>query len=170
MAPPPVQTLTSFVPTGCCPPFDPRPWDGTEHVWHDKLFVKEHVLTLFHVPLNMSKVIVGAKLRIETAGAEPRQPLMLADDRSAWGSDLYLEVTKPVEGMTLAPLSGTFLTRVFEGPFKDAPRWIADMKSYVAQKGQTIERLYLAYTTCPACAKAYGKNQVVVFARVAPSA
>lgn len=29
-----------------------------------------------------------------------------------------------------------------------------------------MEQLYFAYTTCPKCAKAYGHNWVIVFARV----
>jgi hypothetical protein len=66
----------------------------------------------------------------------------------------------------MAEISGTFLTKVFEGPFRDAPRWIANMKRYVAAKNRTLERLYFGYTTCPKCAKAYGKNYVVMFAKV----
>jgi hypothetical protein len=29
-----------------------------------------------------------------------------------------------------------------------------------------LKKLYFSYTTCPACAKAYGKNYVVLFAQV----
>ena len=28
-------------PTGCCPPFDPAPWQEKEIVWKDKSFVKD---------------------------------------------------------------------------------------------------------------------------------
>ena len=80
----------------------------------------------------------------------------------AWGSDLYIEVNKPVPGATLAKLSGTFLTKIFEGPFRDAGRSVEAMQRAVAAKGRTLEQLYLGYTTCPKCAKAYGKNYVVV--------
>ena len=40
------------------------------------------------------------------------------------------------------------------------------MREYVASRGEKIEKLYFAYTTCPACAKAYGENYVVLFARI----
>lgn len=158
----------TVAPTGCCPPFDPAIWDGREVVWRDKLFVKEHVHAFFHVPLDMGKKIVGAKAKIDAVGAGPPQPLRLSDETSLWGSDLYIEVTHPVPRAEMASLSGTFLTRVFDGPFRDAPSWAETMKRHVAAQGRTLRKLYFAYTTCPACAKAYGHNYVVLFAEVDP--
>jgi hypothetical protein len=40
------------------------------------------------------------------------------------------------------------------------------MTDRVQAQGRTLEKLYFAYTTCPACAKAYGKNYVIAFAKV----
>ena len=68
----------------------------------------------------------------------------------------------------MASLSGTFLTKVFEGPYSDARRWAKEMTALVAARGRQLEKLYFAYTTCPACAKAYGKNYVIGFAQVKP--
>jgi hypothetical protein len=157
-----------IAPTGCCPPFDPATWDDREIVWRDKLFVKERIRTLFHVPLDIGKKVKRAKALIDAAHAEPEHPLMLSDDRSAWRSDLYIEVTGPVPGAQMAALSGTFLTQVFDGPFSDAPRWIAATRQHVGRAGRVLKKLYLGYTMCPACAKAYGHNFVVVFAKVEP--
>ncbi len=64
-------------------------------------------------------------------------------------------------------LSGTFLTRVFEGPFRNAGRWAKDMEAFVLEKGRKLKKLYFGYTTCPKCSEAYGKNYVVLFAKVA---
>ncbi len=152
--------------TGCCPPFDPSTWNEREVVWRDRPFVKEHVTSLFHIPLNMGRKIVRAVEKIDAAQAEPAQRLMLSDETSPWGSDLYIDVTKAVPGTEMTTLSGTFLTKVYDGPFRDAPRWAEDMKRYVAGKGRTVRKIYFAYTTCPNCAKAYGHNYVVVFAQV----
>jgi hypothetical protein len=152
--------------TGCCPRFDPVPFTDKRFEWHDEPFVKEHVRSLFHVPLNMGKCVLHAKALIDAAGAQPAQQLMLSDENSPWGADLYIRVTKPVPGATMARLPGTYLTRVFEGPFRDAPKWAEQMRSFVAQRDKQLDKLYFAYTTCPACAKAYGKNYVVVFARL----
>jgi hypothetical protein len=41
------------------------------------------------------------------------------------------------------------------------------MDDYVKSKGKTVEQLFYFYTTCPKCAKVYGKNYVVLFAKVA---
>jgi hypothetical protein len=91
---------------------------------------------------------------------------MLSDEKSPWSTDLYIRVTKPVPEAHMTTLSGTFLTRVYEGPYRDAPKWAANMQSFVTARGRTLEKLYFAYTTCPACSKAYGKNYVVLFAKV----
>jgi len=40
------------------------------------------------------------------------------------------------------------------------------MEAYVAKKGKQLKKIYFCYTTCPACAKAYGKNYVVLFAQI----
>jgi hypothetical protein len=156
--------------TGCCPPFDPAPWQDREITWHDKPFVKDHVTCLFHVPLNMGRIVMKDMALIEAAHAASDKPLMLSDEQSPWGADLYIEVKKLVPGATMAQLSGTFLTRVFEGPFRDAGRWAQEMTRDVAARGRTLEQLYFGYTTCPRCAKAYGKNYVVLFAKVTPVA
>jgi hypothetical protein len=155
-------------PTGCCPPFDPRPWQDREVVWHDKPFVKERVHAFLHVPIDMARRVTRASAKIQAAGAAPEHPLMLADERSPWGSDLYLEVTRAVPGADMASLSGTFMTKVFDGPFRDAPRWAAAMEDHVAAQGRTLRRLLFGYTTCPACARAYDHNYVVMFAEVVP--
>ena len=66
----------------------------------------------------------------------------------------------------MAKLSGTFLSKVYDGPFNEVRMWTEDMKRHVAAAGRTLEKLYFAYTTCPKCAKAYGHNYVVLLARV----
>jgi hypothetical protein len=161
------NTQGAVEPTGCCPPFDPSPWQDQEITWTDELFVQDHVRSVFHIPLRFGKHVTKNQALIEAARATPPVPLMLSDERSPWGADLYIRVAKPVPGARMTTLSGTFLTRVYEGPFRDAPKWAANMQSFVASRGKKLEKLYFAYTTCPACAKAYGRNYVVLFAKVA---
>jgi hypothetical protein len=55
---------------------------------------------------------------------------------------------------------------VFEGPFSHARSWAEEMKRYVARHGRALDTLYFFYTTCPKCAKHYGKNYVVAVAKV----
>jgi hypothetical protein len=157
-------------PTGCCPPFDPSGWSQETLVWRDKLFVTDHVHCVLHVPIDMGRRVVKNGRLIEAARARPERPLMLSTETSAWGAELYIEVTQPVPGARMTTLSGTFSTKVYEGPYQRAGKWIADMRQRMAQQGQLIDKLYLAYMTCPRCAKAYGKNYVIVFAQHANTA
>lgn len=162
-----IPPKSTVAPTGCCPPFDPETFHEKEITWKDKPFVKERVHSLFHIPLDMAHKVTHAMRLIEEADAAPAQGLMLGDELSPWRSDLYIDVTGPVPGADVVSLSGTFLTRVYEGPFRDAPKWTADMRAYCAAKGHEARKIYLGYTTCPRCAKAYGRNYVVLFAEVA---
>lgn len=164
-----MQTMTTEKPmthTGCCDPFDPKPWQDKTITWQNKVFVKDHVSSFLHIPMNMGQKVVKNMALIEKAGAKAPYQLMLTDEKSMWGSDIYIDVTKDVPGASMATLSGTFLTKVFEGPYQKAGAWVKEMAAYVKSKGKELKKLYFSYTTCPKCAKAYGKNYVVLFAQV----
>ena len=103
---------------------------------------------------------------IEAAGAASDETIVLSDENSLWGADVYIAVAKEVPGTRMATLSGTYLAKVFEGPYRNVRHWIAEMKAYVVGKGSTLQKLYLFYTTCPKCAKKYGKNYVVLLAQI----
>lgn len=152
--------------TGCCPRFEPSGWDGVEHEWSEKLFVKDRVRSVFHIPINFGKVMVRTMEKVAAAEAFTEEPLMLSDENSLWGSDLYVHVSKDVAGAEMARISGSFLTKVFEGPYKNVRVWCGEMEEYVKGKGKELEKLYFYYTTCPKCAKVYGKNYVVLVAQV----
>ena len=152
--------------TGCCPRFNPEPWDEKEITWQDNLFIKDHVRSFFHIPLGFGKVMVKNMEMIQAADALAPEPLMLSDEKSLWGSDLYIAVSKEVPQAEMVRISGNFLTKVFEGPYKNAGKWVKEMKTYVRAKGREIKKMYFFYTTCPACAKYYGKNYTVILAEV----
>ena len=50
--------MEKIQPTGCCEPFNPEPWDNKEITWDNKVFVKDHVTSIFHIPVNMGKRVV----------------------------------------------------------------------------------------------------------------
>jgi hypothetical protein len=151
----------------CCEKFNPEPWEDKEIIWHDKVFVKDHVTSFFHIPLNMGKKIVKNLELIEKAGAKAPYQLMLTDEKSLWGSDIYIDVSKEdIPGAQIAKLSGTYLTKVFEGPYQNAGKWALEMQEFVKSKNKNLKKLYFSYTTCPRCAKKYGKNYVVLFGQV----
>ncbi len=93
-------------------------------------------------------------------------PPVLSDENSLWGADVYIEVIKDVPGANMTTISGTFLSKVFEGPYRDMRKWIAEMETFVKSRGKSLKKMYFFYTTCPKCAKKYGKNYVVLFAEI----
>lgn len=161
-----MKVLAANEETGCCKRFNPAPWEDKEVNFEGKLFVKDHVISFFHIPLNYGKVMKRNMDKIEQAGAKPAEALMLSDENSLWGSDVFIAVTKAVPGADMVKIRGTFLCKVFEGPFDKMGAWIKNMKAFVAGKNKVLKKLYFFYTTCPACAKAYGKNYTVLLAQV----
>jgi len=156
--------------TECCPKFDPIPWDGQEIIWCDKLFIKDTVPQLFHIPLPgiLPKKISAMWNKIEAAGAKPENKdfLMLMSESSQWKGEVYISVTKEISEAENIKLSGTYLTRVFDGAYNNIPKWIKEMESYVSQKGKSVKNYYFYHTTCPKCAQKHGHNYTVVFAEV----
>ena len=106
-----------------------------------------------HLPLNFGAVMARNVGQIEAADAKPENMVVLSDENSLWGSDVYLEVAKDVPGANMATMSGTFLSKVFEGPYGNMRKWIREMKDFVRSHGKSPQNLYLSYTTCPKCAK-----------------
>ena len=150
----------------CCARFNPEPWDDKTITWESKRFVKDRVISFLHIPLNFGAVMKRNVGAIEAVSASPETIVVLSDENSLWGADVYIEVTKDIPNARMTTLSGVFLTKVFEGPYGNMRKWIEEMKTYVSTKGKSFRKLYFFYTTCPKCAKKYGKNYVVILAQV----
>ena len=155
-----------YNPTGCCPRFHKENWDGVELHFEKKLFVRASTIGLFHVPLNMDAVFSRTMKAIQDAHARGNGFLVLSHDTSPWHGEHLFAVDHPVPGAEMVELSGDFITKVFEGDDSDAPKWMATLAKEVAEQGKTLKETYLYFTTCPRCARVYGKNYVVGIARV----
>lgn len=153
-------------PAECCPRFDPAPWNNKAITWQNKLFLQDRVRSFLHIPLNFGAVMRRSMALIEAAGATPDEMIVLSDENSPWGADVYIAIAKDIPGARTAVLSGTFLTKVFEGPYRNMRNWIEEMRSFVKSEGKSLQKLYFFYTTCPKCSKKYGKNYVVILAQV----
>jgi hypothetical protein len=160
------MTAAARPETECCPPFDPAAWQEKTVVWENKRFIRDHVFTLFFIPLNFGTVMRRLDARVRQAGATMPDWLCLADHTSKWNMDVYLAVDREVAGAENTTLSGKFYSKVYEGPFKDTGKWCKDFEADVRGKGLNMKKMYMWYTTCPKCAKKYGKNYVAVVARV----
>jgi hypothetical protein len=150
----------------CCPKFNPKPWDGKVLNWKNKRFIKDKVFTLFYMPMNFGSVIKGLMHKIEAANAKCPDWMGLSYHTSKWNMDIYVAVNKKIPDAENITMSGKFLSKVYEGPFKDTGKWCKDFDAYAKKKKLTTKNLYMWYTTCPRCAKKYGKNYVVIVGEV----
>jgi hypothetical protein len=154
-------------PTNCCPRFKTDGWDEQELHFTDKLFVKATTRSIFHIPLNMGSVFPNTFKAIDEAGARDKDEfIVLSNDPSAWTEEHFFSVTKDVPGQEMVKMSGDYLTKVFEGPYKNVAKWEKEMATFVEGKGKQVKKTYFFYTTCPKCAKFYGKNYLVAVAEI----
>lgn len=157
----PYYDLTNS-PTGCCPVFQPEPWEGATLRFEDKLFLRVTTRSILHVPLNMGKVFARAQEALVAHDAADGF-LVLSRDVSAFTGEHLFAAAQEVPGFEMVRLSGTFATKVFEGPYSQAGAWHKEMAALAGGRGEDV---YFFYTTCPRCAKVYGKNYVVGLAKV----
>jgi hypothetical protein len=164
------MSTTQNVTSECCPPFDSIPWDEKTHEWKEKLFICDSIPQFLHIPLpsSMGKAIGRMNAKAQKAGAlvEKDEFILLSYDPSPWKSILYMSVTKEVPDADNIKLTGTFISKVYDGPYSAVPRYIKDTVNYVSSLGKTVKKFYFYYTTCPKCAKKYGHNYIVSLAEV----
>lgn len=150
----------------CCPKFDPAPWDGKVFEWKNKKFIKDQVYTILYMPINFGSVMQNFDKLLKKADSEISSQICLSEHTSKWNMDVYLEVKKEVPGAENIELDGTYVSKVYEGPFRDASDWQKDFKYWCNTQDYKLSRSYLWYTTCPKCAKKYGKNYTVIIGKI----
>jgi hypothetical protein len=153
--------------TDCCPKFNPQGWDAQELHFRDKRFVRATTRSLMHVPLNMGKVFARVMGHIEKAGGiDPADYIVLSRETSPFAAEHLFAARNNVPGEEMTTLSGDFITKVFEGPYRHVGQWHEAMANRVRATGAEPTSIWFFYTTCPKCAKAYGKNYVVGVAQL----
>jgi hypothetical protein len=155
----------------CCPIFEVEKWDKKTLNWENKLFLKESMTTLFHIPF---PPVIGKKVmkmhslaqQAGTAIPDKSEALILFRDPSAFKSEIYYSVTNKTEGADNTTISGSFAARVFDGPYNSIPKFIKEMENYLREKNLTAGDYYVHYAYCPECAKKNGHNYMILFALV----
>ena len=154
----------------CCPLFDLKSWEKKKRVvWKNKLFIKDSMRTIFHMPfpwIIKKKITNLCKIGEEHKVIPKKDWLMLFKDPSAFKSNLYLTVSKPIKQAHTIKISGKFEARVFDGPYKDVPKFMKQMNSELKSKNLVAKQYYVHYAYCPGCAKKYGHNYMILFAQV----
>ena len=116
--------------------------------------------------MNFGSVIKRMDKKITSVGATMPDWLCLSDHTSQWNMDLYLAVDQEIPGADNRTLNGKFYSKVYEGDFRETGKWCKDYDEILKVKGLTCKKMYMWYTTCPKCAKKYGKNYVVIISLV----
>ncbi|HEX2394258.1 MAG TPA: hydrolase, partial [Bacteroidales bacterium] len=153
-----------------CHLFDPAQWHNKSHKWINKLFIKESIPQVFHIPLpgtyKRSVVRLWNKAKAAHATPDLKDYLLLAYDPTPWKSDLYMLVTSEVSEANNVRFSGSFYSKVFDGSLNHIPQYIKQMDVELARDEKMAVKYYFYFATCPDCAKKYGHNYIVAFAEV----
>jgi len=125
-------------------------------------------MQLFHIPLNVGGVIRRMWRQVTNANARMsvEESLILFHDTSPWKTELFFSVSHEVPDAKNVGLSGTFVSRVFEGPYHAVPKWLREMDAGLKAQGKASLKYFVHYAYCPKCAGKYGENYGVVFAQV----
>jgi effector-binding domain-containing protein len=150
----------------CCPPLEPERWDEQIQEWDNKLFVRAKVTCFLYIPLNFGSRMRKLVPKIEAAGTTMPYGMVLSDQTSPWRMELYIAVDKGVPGMPNVSLSGKYISKVYEAPYKEAGRLYKIFTTWVKEKGLEPGKVYVWYATCPGCAKKYGSNKMVFIAAI----
>lgn len=149
-----------------CPSFSPDAWDEKSVVWKNKYFVKSTVISFFHIPLNFGWIMKKNEKNIKIAQAEEKSPIVFVDEVNLFKASLYISVKKPVVGLNDVKVSGNFLSKTFEGSFRNIRKWTKEMNVYVKGQKKTSKKSYYYYPLCPKCSRKLKKNYVVILAEV----
>ena len=162
------DTYTEINETGCCAVPNIADWDNKKVKFTDKYFIRQYTNSFLYMPLNMASVMKSLNNRATIRHAMPsaEQVMILSRDISPWKAEQLFAVINPIDGADNVTLNGTFLTKVFEGPYKNAKQWYSTMQQMATDRGNSVENTYFFYTTCPKCAKHYGKNYTIGLAKI----
>jgi hypothetical protein len=140
------------------------------YTWENKMFIRGTIPQFLHYPFPGMVRRIMKKLwnQATEAGAEPEREefLMLAYDLSPWTCEFYMPVKQFVPGADNVNLSGTYFTKVFDGPFSLVPQYINEMDIFLAQKDMLAKKYYIYSAACPLCERKYSVNSIVAFAEI----
>ena len=151
----------------CCPEFEPTRWDDKIFEWNNKKFIRESVFTIFYVPIGFGATMKKLDEMVRKYERTIPDFLCLSDHTSKWNMDIYLAVDKEIPDLDNAAMNGKFFSKVYEGAYRNTGKWCKDFEAAAESRNMTIKKQYMWYTTCPKCAKKYGKNYVVIMGEIA---
>ena len=80
-----------------------------------------------------------------------------------WKDKLFITDTTSAD---VIKMTGTYISRVFDGPYSGVPTYITEMEEYLKTLAKKSKKYYFYFTTCPKCAKKFGHNYIVAVSEV----
>lgn len=147
----------------CCPIPNIKDWDNKKIEFKDKKFVRMYTKSLFYIPINMGKIMttLNKLVRDNKAEEDISKTMILSRELSPWKAEQLYLVKKEINGADNVTLNGMFYSKVIDGPYQNAKFLYEDLTKYAKENGYKPNDIYIFYTTCPKCAKKYGKNYII---------
>lgn len=150
----------------CCPEFNPELWDGKVFEWQNKKFALGHVWTFLYIPFGFGGLMKKINDAAQKNNVDLSEGITLSETLSPWKMCVLVAASHDVPGFETATLSGKFIAKTYEGDFKNIKKWMEDFDQFTHRQNLRTEKTYAWYTTCPKCAKKYGKNYVVIIGKI----
>lgn len=150
----------------CCPKINPNDWNDKIFQWQNKPFIKAKVRTFFYIPIGFGNTIRKLDKKLQANSLNFSEGVCLSDHTSKWNMDIYVTIDKEFKDDSISYFNGNFYCKMYEGDFKDTGKWCSDYDKTLKEKGLKNKKIFMWYTTCPKCAKKYGKNYVGIFSEI----
>jgi hypothetical protein len=154
----------------CCPVFDPARWNEQMYTWENKMFIRGTMPQILYYPFPgiIRRILKKLWKQAREANAETGQEdfLILTYDQSPWKCEFYMSVRQAVPGADNVQLSGTYFTKVFDGPHSMVPKYIHEMDILLTRKDMLAKKYYIFSAACPLCERKYAVNNIVMFAQI----
>jgi len=152
----------------CCRNIDLSKWNLKQVKWKRKPFYVVKYGTFFHIPLGIGKAMVQG---METAVKKyhtPQPDFWLSKDTGLFSAKMMFSVERASSSdPDIEELTGTFVARGFQGPYKNMGNFIRVFIEQVQQKfKKKPTELLFWYVNCPKCAKKQGGPKIVIFGKI----
>lgn len=154
----------------CCPVFDATKWNEQTFTWENKQFIRGTMPQILHFsfPGLARRTMKKLWKQAADANAQPDREdfLILTHDLSAFKGEIFMPVTHPVPGADNVRFSGTYFTKVFNGPFTLVPHYENQMDIILSHRHMLAKRYFFHSTVCPLCDRKLAVNSIVAFAEI----
>lgn len=156
------------MPDICCKDIDISKWRLKKLVWKRKPFYVVKYGSFFHIPIGIGKAMVKGMETVSKKYSTPYPELWLSKETGLFSAKMMFAVDNAsTSDPDIEELTGTFVTRGFQGPYKSMGNFIRVFIEQVRQKyGKKPSELYFWYANCPKCAKKQGGPKIVIFGRI----